>query len=237
MHTAKPSDFAERTWQACDHDSNKIRRFRIHKEQQGRWVLKTFDFFEVCKLCFGSSCSLNSLLLANGYEVKISHGRQAVIWAREKNWKSLEEYCMKDAVLTYQISMSPHVRTPLSRWPGSVRVACIREPPMHGSGTNNGIGTSAQLRHASEALPHAAQEGAADDPSCMSHQGCKLKRPAALSLAVTTATPVECPGKPIPVACPLPEKLNQLGCGTAPREPWPCIHLEAAVAPGHGASV
>jgi hypothetical protein len=38
--------------------------------------LKLFDYFEVSRLGFSSSCSLNNLLKANGKEVKSSSGAQ-----------------------------------------------------------------------------------------------------------------------------------------------------------------
>ena len=51
--------------------------------------MKLFDYFEVCRLGFGSSCSLNNLLKANGEEVKSSSGAQAVQWAAEKTGRLL----------------------------------------------------------------------------------------------------------------------------------------------------
>ena len=88
-------------------------------------MLKLFDVFEVCRLVYGSSCSLNNLLLANGKEVKSSSGLQAVEWAREANWESLEDYCMQDTVLTHEISCSEHVELPLS-WKRPFLTAAMR---------------------------------------------------------------------------------------------------------------
>ncbi len=83
-------------------------------------MLKTFDYFEVCKLCFKSSCGLNNLLRANNYEVKSSSGTQAIQWAKQRDWTSLEEYCLRDARLTYEISVSAQaVIIPLTGWEGS----------------------------------------------------------------------------------------------------------------------
>jgi uncharacterized protein YprB with RNaseH-like and TPR domain len=93
-------------------------RFNISAEQQGQWVLKTLDLFEVCKLCFGSSCSLKNLLAANGLEQKSSHGLQAIEWAKQGNWKDVEEYCMRDAMLTHQVSsrLQGTIMIPLTGW-------------------------------------------------------------------------------------------------------------------------
>jgi uncharacterized protein YprB with RNaseH-like and TPR domain len=52
-------------------------RFSVPSERVHGWMLKLFDIFEVCRLVYGSSCSLNSLLTANGKEVKSSSGLQA----------------------------------------------------------------------------------------------------------------------------------------------------------------
>jgi uncharacterized protein YprB with RNaseH-like and TPR domain len=106
-------------------------RFGVNPERQGRWVMKLLDLFEVCKLALGSSCSLNNLLLANGHEVKSSNGMQAVIWARQKKWRLLEDYCMKDTVLTYEISqraLQHPVALPLTGWPPSTKISLARDP-------------------------------------------------------------------------------------------------------------
>jgi hypothetical protein len=100
-----------------------ILRFSIPEEQQGRWILKLFDYFEVCKLAFGSSCSLNNLLKANGEDVKSSCGSQAIEWAREGKWDLLEDYCMKDTMLTHKISTRGTVNIPLTGW--GKEVTCL----------------------------------------------------------------------------------------------------------------
>ena len=79
-------------------------RFCVAPERVHCWMLKLFDIFEVCRLVFGSSCSLNNLLLANGREVKSASGLQAVEWAAQRKWDLLEDYCMQDTVLTHEIS-------------------------------------------------------------------------------------------------------------------------------------
>jgi hypothetical protein len=79
----------------------------------------------VCKLAFGSSCSLNNLLKANGEDVKSSCGTQAIEWAREGQWQLLEDYCMRDTILTHKISTSASsVCIPLTGW--GKDVTCVR---------------------------------------------------------------------------------------------------------------
>lgn len=103
-------------------------RFGIPPQQHAAWVLKTFDYFEVCKLCFASSCSLNKLLLANGYQPKISHGLQAIEWANQGRWEDVEEYCMSDAMLTHSICTSEKaIMLPLTGW--SHPVTCVKQQP------------------------------------------------------------------------------------------------------------
>lgn len=102
------------------------KRLGVPDEQQGRWVLKTFDFFEICKLCFGSSCSLKNLLAANGHESKSSTGLQAIEWAKQERWDKVEAYCMRDAILTHRIcASSKPVVLPLTGWSHSVE--CVRK--------------------------------------------------------------------------------------------------------------
>ena len=54
------------------------RRFKVPSERVHGWILKLFDLFEVCRLVFASSCSLNALLEANGMEVKCGSGLQVI---------------------------------------------------------------------------------------------------------------------------------------------------------------
>lgn len=91
-----------------------IKAFGVEPERYSTWFCKTFDYFEICKLVFSSSCGLNTILLANGEDVKNSCGMQAVYWARDKEWDELDKYCMKDTVLTHTISMRERLELPLT---------------------------------------------------------------------------------------------------------------------------
>lgn len=91
------------------------KRFNVSPTRVHAWMLKLFDIFEICRLVYGSSCSLNALLAANGKEVKSGSGLQAIEWARQGQWELLEEYCMRDTVLTHEISTTQRVvELPLS---------------------------------------------------------------------------------------------------------------------------
>ena len=92
------------------------KRFNVSPLRVHAWMLKLFDIFEICRLVYGSSCSLNALLIANGSkDIKSGSGLQAVEWANQKKWQLLEEYCMKDTVLTHEISAKSRVvKLPLS---------------------------------------------------------------------------------------------------------------------------
>jgi DNA polymerase elongation subunit (family B) len=99
-----------------------IHQFRVPAERYDKWFVKIFDYFEICKVAFSSSCSLNSLLSANGEKVKTSSGMQAVIWAQEKKWDLLEDYCMMDTILTHTISTRKLVILPLT---GKPPINCV----------------------------------------------------------------------------------------------------------------
>jgi hypothetical protein len=205
------------------------KRFRIPKEQHGKWVLKTFDFYEVCKLCLGSSCSLNNLLMTNGYEVKSSSGMQAVKWAKEKNWKSLEEYCMNDAILTYEISMTSDVTLPLTRWPNNIRVACARKslgddhnPVLTGAASLTNL--TAQCQAAADCNgTNPEYEAPVESNTGTQSERCeyKRKRPPSITL----------PQKSGSVSAMVPgrqPKKQSREHRHKDIEPWPCIHLVPA---------
>lgn len=65
-----------------------------------RWEHKYVDFCRVAREYTGSYISLNNVCLLNKIDVaKSGSGLQAVQWAAEKNWASLESYCMQDVVV------------------------------------------------------------------------------------------------------------------------------------------
>lgn len=99
-----------------------IKVFDVEPERYEKWFCKIFDYFEICKLVFSSSCGLNTMLAANGEEVKSSCGMQAVYWAREGRWEELDKYCMKDTVLTHTLSCRERVEIPLT---GKRRVCAV----------------------------------------------------------------------------------------------------------------
>jgi hypothetical protein len=55
---------------------------------------------------------------------------QAVEWAKEKNWKDLEDYCMKDTMLTHHISIRGIVHMPLTGW--NRQITCIHSTASGG---------------------------------------------------------------------------------------------------------
>jgi len=99
-----------------------IDRFHVPRERYEPRFFKVTDLFEICKCVFGSSCSLNKLLEANGHEVKSSDGLQAVEWAKQGEWEKLDEYCMRDTILTYEITSQARVIMPLT---GHPHVCCV----------------------------------------------------------------------------------------------------------------
>jgi hypothetical protein len=98
-----------------------IKAFGVEPARYTAWFLKIFDYFEICKLVFSSSCGLNTMLSANGEEVKNSCGMQAVHWAKEGRWEELDEYCMRDTILTHILSSRTRVHIPLT----GKRAVCV----------------------------------------------------------------------------------------------------------------
>lgn len=79
------------------------RCFQIPPERIGSWVQKLIDPYTTCKLLFGITFSLNSLLNINEIECKTSSGKEAVTMAAEGRWDDLLEYCMQDTMKTMQV--------------------------------------------------------------------------------------------------------------------------------------
>lgn len=90
-------------------------RFQVQESRVHQWMLKVFDVFEVCRLGFGSSCSLDALLKvcnmyrldaecaaanntwknmqANGYNtVKSASGLQALEWIKVNSIQSVDSF-------------------------------------------------------------------------------------------------------------------------------------------------
>jgi len=73
-----------------------------------RWEHKYLDFCRVARDYTGSYISLNNVCVLNKIDVaKSGSGLQAVQWAAEKNWASLESYCMQDVVVL--LALTKHV--------------------------------------------------------------------------------------------------------------------------------
>lgn len=87
--------------------------WRVPARRAERWILKTFDIFEACKLAVNTTFSLNALLAANGLESKSGTGSHAITLATTGQWEELGAYCMQDTRLTFQVSCTPPIRLPM----------------------------------------------------------------------------------------------------------------------------
>jgi len=66
---------------------------------------KYIDFCAVSKTFAKSFISLNNICILNQIKVcKSGNGAQAVIWAREREWEKLSEYCMQDVFVLLQLT-------------------------------------------------------------------------------------------------------------------------------------
>lgn len=80
----------------------------------GAWIQKTFDVWEISKTMLRMTFKMDKLLHVNGFESKSGSGLQAIEWAKdERMWPVLEQYCLDDARLTYEVSMLRNIVLPL----------------------------------------------------------------------------------------------------------------------------
>jgi len=84
---------------------------KIPEERVMRWLLKTFDVFDIC-FVVGRTFALNLLLDINGFPSKTGSGDVAVKQAHNGQWADLESYCLDDAILTHKVSMMPRIALP-----------------------------------------------------------------------------------------------------------------------------
>lgn len=84
---------------------------------QGPWQRKLVDPLLSARALFGTGacCKLATLLELNGLESKSASGAEAVVMAREGRWRELEDYCMQDTRLTFELMQLEAVR-----WPGGL---------------------------------------------------------------------------------------------------------------------
>lgn len=90
-------------------------QFKVDPDRVAMWLLKTVDLFHRYKTLHNHTFSLDSALIANGLKTKTSDGKKAIIMAREGRLKELEDYCMSDTVLTYQLTTLPYFKLPEKR--------------------------------------------------------------------------------------------------------------------------
>lgn len=80
------------------------------------WVLKSFDPYETCEAALNCTFGLQMLLTKNGKQSKTASGKQAIVFALNKQTKELEDYCLADARLTYQVCDTHSIKLPIYSW-------------------------------------------------------------------------------------------------------------------------
>lgn len=90
-----------------------VHQFGVPHSRYSKWLLKLFDYYEVCRLMLSSTCSLNELLHTNGIPCKTSSGTQAIVWAKQGRWAELCDYCMSDTALTHTLCSRQTVSLPV----------------------------------------------------------------------------------------------------------------------------
>ena len=88
-------------------------RYGIPAERAGAWMLKLVDVYEATFQAFGRAFGLNALLAANGLPSKTDSGANAILLARQREWRRLGEYCMADAAKTHRVSSLARVALPV----------------------------------------------------------------------------------------------------------------------------
>jgi DNA polymerase III epsilon subunit-like protein len=89
-------------------------QFQVAADRVQRWVMKTLDIHQICKTVLAPkrTFGLNHVLGVNGFEVKTGDGLIAVKQAHAGKWKELQDYCMDDARLTYEVSRLNRILIP-----------------------------------------------------------------------------------------------------------------------------
>ena len=107
-----------------------IRHWNLDPVLADRWVRKTLDIFEACKLGLCQTFKLSQLLAVNNMESKTGSGAEAVMLAKEKRWDELGAYCMQDTRLTYLVTAQMGVLLPLHTSARQRLVVDRRHPSM-----------------------------------------------------------------------------------------------------------
>lgn len=107
-----------------------IKHWKLDPGLAERWVRKTMDIFEACKLGLRQTFKLSQLLAVNSMESKTGSGAEAVELARQKRWDELGAYCLQDTRLTYLATAQMGVILPLHTSAGQRLVMDRRHPSM-----------------------------------------------------------------------------------------------------------
>jgi len=88
-------------------------QFDIPIERSVEWVRKCIDPFPFLSDTLGVYSKLSQLLYLNGMDSKSASGKDAVDMAYAHQWEKLEEYCAKDAKLTWELVKLPKIKIPI----------------------------------------------------------------------------------------------------------------------------
>jgi len=78
--------------------------FQVDPDRVSKWVLKTADVYEARKQAYGITGRLDDVLKCVGLSSKTSSGSVAIEMAKNGQWTELEDYCLQDVLLTYQLT-------------------------------------------------------------------------------------------------------------------------------------
>ena len=90
-------------------------KLKLTEVQKRTWVDKTSDLLEISRLVWKQTFSLDSLCKTNDIQTKMASGKQAVIWAKEKKFDKLLEYCTDDVRILCDLYRKRHLKHPVSQ--------------------------------------------------------------------------------------------------------------------------
>ena len=137
-----------------------------NSELREAWISKTIDYCLEAKLRLDSFVSMQKVCDDNSVGVsKTASGKQAVIWAAEKQWDKLESYCMADVeVLLALFKMCVKTGLVLKSKKSNARVMIRMGPDMHVQEVS--VTKIKQLQYSTatdEQLPAAPTQSELDD--------------------------------------------------------------------------
>ena len=86
--------------------------FKLDSDMVLRWILKTSDILEQCRLRYQQTFKLDLLCMHNNMQGKSADGLAAIQMAKTKQFDELRDYCADDVSLLCKLYQKRHVLNP-----------------------------------------------------------------------------------------------------------------------------